>query len=235
MAEQLDKDPISSGQEGHIDAARLNQLFHQITHDIRVPVTGLKMLWPMINEVSEEERDEVFGYLKSSSYELFDLIENLTQLMIDFELLTIPPDYYNPTDLIMEAIRAIEEGNLDVDLECADARWLLRPQHFNKCLEVTHQLLQQLTEDLQDPVVTIACNCSDEACVVRFIGPSIHDASDQYSAEIHYSLFNRAKGNSKLSGFLLLQLRNLMGMVGGSLNIVATDEKTEFALIFPDA
>jgi signal transduction histidine kinase len=234
VAEQLNKDRKPAKTSAKLDAVGLNELFHQITHDIRVPVTGLKMLWPMIAEVKEEEKEEVYEYLKSSSYELFDLIENLTQLLIDYELLADTPEPLNPQKIIEDTLYDLHRDSVKNATEVSTKDIInLRRTHFLKCLEVSLSLCQQMGGDTGLPSFQIQSEMSQEGCTIRFEGPSILDPEDRYGSEIHYSLFNRAKGNSKLAGFTLLRLRNLMKMIGGTLNVQVQEESTLLYLNFP--
>lgn len=230
MAEQVNKDVRPGNTSPRLDSAKLNELFHQISHDIRVPVTGLKMLWPMLDEVTETEREEVAQYLKSLSYELFDLIENLTLLLIDFELLNDEPEMLS-TDEILSSITK-ESGFLTLS-EVSTEETMLRRQHFLRCIEVALDICGQITDERAPASIVPETRFSADSYTISFSGPALGDPDDQYGAEIHYSLFNRAKGNSRIAGFSLLRLRNLMNMIRGKLKVDAAAEATKLVMQFP--
>ncbi len=232
VGEQVNKDSRTANSNVNLESIRLQELFHQITHDIRVPVTGLKMLWPMLDEVDETEKEEVSRYLKSSSYELFDLIENLTLVLIDFELLSEETDLLKPDEILTDIISKSFGQSLS---KISSKKTHLRKQHFLRCLEVSTDICQQLMDNQGNLPIKVETGFSSGYYRIRFSGPSIFDSSDKYSTDIHYSLFNRARGNSKISGFSMLRLRNLMTMIRGSLMTELSAEATQLVLSFPSS
>lgn len=230
MAEQVNKDSRTTHSTVNLESIRLQELFHQITHDIRVPVTGLKMLWPMLDEVDETEKEEVSRYLKSSSYELFDLIENLTLVLIDFELLSEKTELLKPDEILTDILNESFSQPLS---KISAEKTHLRKQHFLRCIEVCTDIYHQLTDNQGNLPIKVETGLTSGHYAIRFSGPSIFDSSDKYSTDIHYSLFSRARGNSKISGFSMLRLRNLMTMIGGSLMTEISAEATQLVLSFP--
>lgn len=188
------------------------------------------MLWPMLDEVDEEEKEEVSDYLKSSSYELFDLIENLTLLLVDFELLGDEPEIIEVDELLYSLVSDIAgEALSDISAEKLN----LRRQHFLRCIELCVDICQQITDTDSPLPISIESNFSSGTYSISISGPGIEDPDDKYSAELHYSLFNRARGNSKIAGFSLLRLRNLMNMIGGKFAVNTDEESTLLVLEFP--
>ncbi len=228
MAEQLNQHPDTSVNKTSQGPSRdtLNDLFRQVTHDIRVPVTGLKMLWPMIDEVAPEERGEIYDYLKTSSYELFELIENLALVLTDHELINDPLEAVDLDEVITTAI-AQDDSVMDLLAEdIPGGTFQLRRKHLLNCLKLSLEACHQITEECESSEIEIKGKLIEGTLILQFIGPSIAIKGDKYSTRVQYSLFRQAKGNSKLSGFTMLRLRNLTNLVGGKLRVEINESRT---------
>ena len=187
----------------------------------------------MIEEVEAEEREEVYQYLKSSSYELFDLIENLTRLLVDFELLAEAPEEVNLHQTLQDSMgESFHSGAVQLD-DALQNSYFIRKKHFLKCVEVCLEACEQMSDEPDQVKCRLNVSSQKSGFALRIEGPSITIPGDKYSSEIHFSLFNRAKGNSRLAGFTMLRLRNLMKMIEGDFEISATDNATILLLSYP--
>jgi hypothetical protein len=109
----------------------------------------------------------------------------------------------------------------------------LRHKHLRTCLELALEISKQ--NIAATSTKELAINVKQPGGTLEFVfsGPSIPLPQDRADQEIQYSLFNRARGNSALSGFLLLRLRNLLEMVGGSFAVDTGTAKTMLRLGYP--
>ena len=233
MAGELNQQgkPMTDRDES-LSATRMTHLFRQITHDIRVPVTGLKMLWPMLEETDEQEKEEIFEYLKHSSYELFGLIENLSTLLMDHEMLT-EESAPSRALAILSDLSSRQAGKVRVQTSIPkDVLVPLRSAHFQRCLELAFALSAQAADEADDTALEITLEQREKELLIRFVVPGVSSLEDE-DLEVHYSLFDRAKGNSGLSGFLLLRLRNLLEMLNGELMVDADKTRTQIILHYP--
>lgn len=231
MAEQLDQSMKGAYHQSEGDL--FNDLFGQITHDIRVPVTGLKMLWPMLEDAEPEEQQEILDYLKSSSYELFELIENLALVLSDYELSKEEFQLVSLSD-IMTGVLAHPENDLDFQMNEPPSKPVkIRKKHFTKCLELACSTFKEVVTEVDGDDFILSAHVEGDLLCLKLIGPSIEIPGDKYSTRVQYSLFNKAKGNTRLSGFVLLRLKNLLNMINGSIDLKLTAENSEMEMRFP--
>lgn len=63
----------------------LKMMAQMLTHNLRSPMAGLKMLFPLFNKAeTANEKEELFQFLKDGSFELFEQIEDLSTVLIDY-------------------------------------------------------------------------------------------------------------------------------------------------------
>ncbi len=187
----------------------------------------------MIDDVEPDERAEIYEYLKSSSYELFELIENLALVLSDYELLNEPLESLIPEELIT-AVIVEDTSTMDPLAEDLPTQSLvLNKKHLKSCLKLSLELCSQMIEGNTSSEIHIMGTLVNGEMRLKAIGPTIAVEGDKYSTRLQYSLFTQAKGNSRLSGFTLLRLKNLMNMIKGKLNVEITKEHTELEMRFP--
>lgn len=187
----------------------------------------------MIDEVEGAERKEVFDYLRMSSYELFELIENLALVLTDYELLHDKPQSTDLKEIIATAFAQDRSAMDIINDDLPDGTFPIRPKHFKQCLDLSLELCKEISDGHEVSEIQVKGHLADEKIILVFTGPSVAVEGDKYSTRIHFSLFKKSKGNSKLSGFTLLRLRTLMNMVEGTLQVETLSSHSSIILRFP--
>ncbi|SDL75875.1 Signal transduction histidine kinase [Pedobacter sp. ok626] len=212
------------------------KLFGIISHDLRSPVSQLFTFLKLqqtkpgfVNEESEKVHQK--GLMQSSSNLLATMEDLLLWSKSQMDHFELDNEEVDVEHLLMEVLKLLRdqaEGK-KMKLEIGKLDYQFVNSDYNLLFTILRNLLQNaVNHSFSETVISIHANINAEK--QQYI--SILNHGEIIPAERIKELINDVHVNSKSSGYGLLIVKELTGMIGAKLNIFSTKEGTTTQVVF---
>ena len=225
LSMRADREAVRSEQQRRL--ASLGEMSAVMAHEIRNPLASLKGHAQLLAERFSPDSPE----RKKSDQVVQEAVrlEQLTNDLLDFSRpLEIRLREINPEDLLADAVGALADGSLKIELAEAPPVWVLDPARMRQVLiNLLRNAVQASPESMQ--VTARVCTENDRLCfVIRDYGPGISQGDEENIFEPFHT--GRVRG----VGLGLAVARRIVELHGGSIKVSNhQDGGAEFKVIIP--
>ena len=213
-------DEINENRNSHLE-----MMSRMVSHNLRSPMAGLKMLFPLYEMAqTDEDRQDLFRNIKNGAEELFLMIEELSKLMLDYVELGNKKEEIDFESILNETLAHYEDSELDgakIESDFSACPKVLYSKKFVKFLfyELISNSLRYRSEE-RPLILSINSKKEEHRTILTFkdngIGMDLDKHSDQllkmYKSFHHNpEITNRAIGH--------FSIKNQIEMMGGKISL----------------
>ncbi|MGB0175583.1 MAG: sensor histidine kinase [Owenweeksia sp.] len=214
----------------------LEGLARMVSHNLRSPIAGIKMLLNLYDRMeSPEEREDIVNNLKEGAFTLFDMVEDLSAIMLDYKELNKEKE-----SLELNEVASAVVSQLSGQIKSSDARVSL---NFSKYPEVIYSktylesiFLNLISNALKyrspdrTPVIEVSSYQEDNKVMLSVKDNGLGLDLNQHREQLFkmYKTFHRDSGTDS-KGIGLFITKNQVEMMGGKISVKSTpDEGSTF-------
>lgn len=208
----------------------LIMMARMFSHNLRSPIAGLKMLFPLYEmEKDPKGKEDIFENIKLGASEMFEMIEDLSQILMDYRELEKPKEelsLQNTLDKTLELINESLPSNTQIIADFEDCKTVLYSQKY---LDFAFKELLQNSIRFRSPhrdlILKITSKKIGEKSILSFAdnGPGID--LDLHQIDL-YKMYKTFHGSESIRnrGLGIFSLKNQLEMMGGKLKLEGEKE-----------
>ncbi len=201
---------------------------HMVSHNLRSPVAGMKMLLNLYDMAkTEAEKEELVSHLKEGAFELFDMVEDLSTVMKDYTKLDQKAEEIMLDEILHKTKSTlagqIKESNaiITADFEIDVVKYL--PIYLESIfLNLISNSLKYASPD-RTPKIHVKSYMENYAVMLSFTdnGMGIDTVKNERQLFKMYKTFHRDEQKDS-KGIGLFLTKNQIEMLGGKINLEST-------------
>lgn len=216
----------------HLDfAARM------FTHNLRSPLAGIKMLLPMLEKGTAEEKEDVLKQISDSVINLARQVDDMSVTMLDYRHLLDEPENTDIEYLLEKSHETAQARGLVLDInldECPNI-YCRQPLMEVVFAEIMRNSLTYRHPD-REPELKIVSRKGEGACYLSFADNGIgFDSAEQNKDLFKMYKQKRPELRPEAAGLGLYRIKNIVEIQGGKVSLESTEGKgTTLYLELPD-
>lgn len=209
----------------------LIMMARMFSHNLRSPIAGLKMLFPLYKMEKEESgKEDIFQNIEMGANEMFEMIEDLAKILMDYWELENPKEEVFFQGSMDSALQKLEEqipknsqivGFFD---SCPKAHYSQKYLDF-AFLELIQNSIRFRSPD-RDLKINISSHFEDGKSILVFVDNGLGLDLDLHKIDLYkmYKTFHKEKSISN-RGLGIFSLKNQIEMMGGKITIDGKKDK----------
>lgn len=210
----------------------LESMARMVSHNLRSPVAGLKMIMKLYDRMeTPEQKEDLMGNLKEGTNVLFDMVDDLSNIMMDYRELVKEQE-----DLSLSKTLATVKKQLAPQIQASKAKVkadfsghpiVSYSRYFLESifLNMISNAIKYSKRDMV-PEISIRSYVDDNKVMLSFtdrgIGIDLHENADKIF-RMYKTFHNRTDVDSK--GIGLFMTKNQVEMMGGKIDVESTPGK----------
>lgn len=203
----------------------LDFMARMFSHNLRSPVSGLKMLFRLLDMVEGDEREMVIDNIKDGSDELFSMIDDLAVVFLDYGVLLKEKEKLDFNEIIngvksdLDDLLTNSGGQIEVDFKLPHVHYHI--EHIRIILtELITNSVKFCPED-RNPHIEIKSYEEDGKLMLSVGDNGCGIDIDRHERDL-FKMYKPLSENGEKSskGIGLFRVKNLVEMNGGKIEVV---------------
>lgn len=213
------------------------EMAKQVAHDIKNPLTPMKLNLQYLQKAVEENDDQLFHKFKSVSVSLIKQIDSLTEMANNFSSFAKSPDA-KPEILsindevlqIAEIYKATDSVSIIPDFDANDPKVWMDQNHFSRSLgNILKNAIQSIPQG-REGMIRIEVSSTNKVCMIV-----VKDNGSGISASMEHLIFvPNFSTKSSGSGLGLSIVKTFVENAGGTISFISSEQAgTAFIIKLP--
>lgn len=195
------------------------------SHNLRSPIAGLKMLFPLYEmEEDPEGKEDIYENIKLGASEMFEMIEDLSKILMDYWELENPKsevELKSSFDKSLEKLKPLIPEDAEISGNFEDCKSILYSQKY---LDFAFEELIQNSIRYRSPErplkIVVKSSKLDDKFILSFEDNGQGIDIDRHSIDLYkmYKTFHNDP-TIRTRGLGIFSLKNQIEMMGGKIKI----------------
>lgn len=193
------------------------------SHNLRSPVAGMKMLFSLLDRVSEDEKEEIMDNLKEASTLLFDMIDDLATVLLDYRQLIEGLEPVNVQSVLDEVHRNLsskfEQGpyQMEVNLEVPELNYY--PQHLKVILKELLSNCLKFSKTGQPVKIIVHTYRDDDKVMLSVKDQGVGIDMETFAKDVFKMYKPLQMEKEGTDGVGLFRIKNIVEIHGGKVHV----------------
>lgn len=214
----------------------LESLARMVSHNLRSPMAGMKMLLELYERMeTQEEKDDILVNLKEGAFQLFNMVEDLSSIMLDYTELNKEKEHIKLSNIARSVTAQlkglIKAENVQVNTDFEDYPEVIYSRTYLESifLNLISNAIKYSSPD-RPPVINIRSYREGDKIMLLFEDNGLGIDLERHREQLFkmYKTFHRIEGKDS-KGIGLFITKNQVEMMGGKINVKSeVDKGTSF-------
>lgn len=203
----------------------LIMMARMFSHNLRSPIAGLKMLFPLYEMEKEESgKEDIFKNIELGANEMFNMIEDLAKILLDYWELENPKEevfFQESMNKALENLKEVIPENCEISGlfdSCPKAHYSQKYLDF-AFLELIQNSIR-FRSPKRDLKINVSSKMENDKCILVFEDNGLGLDLDLHKIDLYkmYKTFHQDQSFSN-RGLGIFTLKNQIEMMGGKITI----------------